>query len=125
MENSFQTSFIPKKPIVPTKTKGKKTKSLFLLITTTLLIISGVAAGALYIYKSQLVESRTSKSNSLSTIRSNFEENTIEELALYNKRMEAQSGFKNQLFYPSIVSSSERTIPEVQYIVVNMSLRDT
>lgn len=117
MENSFQTSFIPKKPIVPTKTKGKKTKSLFLLITTTLLIISGVAAGALYIYKSQLVESRTSKSNSLSTIRSNFEENTIEELALYNKRMEAAKVvLKNHVVLSPLFSLlSEITIPEVQY----------
>jgi len=117
MENSFQTSFIPKKPIVPNKTKEKKTKSLFLLIATTLLIISGVISVGLYIYKSQLVESRSSRSNSLSTIRSNFEENTIEELALYNKRMEtAKMVLKNHVVLSPLFSLlSEITIPEVQY----------
>jgi hypothetical protein len=117
MENSFQTSFIPKKPIVPNKTKEKKTKSLFLLITTTLLIISGVISVGLYVYKSQLVESRTSRSQSLSTIRSNFEENTIEELSLYNKKMEtAKMVLKNHVVLSPLFSLlSEITIPEVQY----------
>ncbi|HPI66692.1 MAG TPA: hypothetical protein PLG45_00895, partial [Candidatus Paceibacterota bacterium] len=84
MENSFQTSFIPKKPITPNKVKSNKPKNLFLLIATLLVVISGLAAGGLYFYKVSLLKIQESRSNSLSIIRNNFEEQTIIELRSFS-----------------------------------------
>ena len=117
MENSFQTSFIPKKPITPTKAKSNKPKNLFLLIATLLVVISGLAAGGLYFYKVSLLKIQESRSNSLSIIRNNFEEQTIIELRSFSERMKAAKSILEEhvVLSPLFSLLSEITIPQVQY----------
>lgn len=117
MENTFQTSFIPKKPITPTKKKGNSPKNLFLVIATALLIISAVAGGGLYLYKEKISKDRKIKSESLSVIRNNFEEEAIKELREYSNRMEtAKVILENHIVLSPLFSLlSEITIPQVQY----------
>ncbi len=117
MENSFQTSFIPKKPITPTKAKSNKPKNLFLLIATLLVVIAGLSAGGLYFYKISLLKVKESRSDSLSIIRNNFEEQTIEELRSFSNRMEtAKKIIKGHVVLSPLFSLlSEITIPHVQY----------
>jgi hypothetical protein len=117
MENSFQTSFIPKKPITPNKVKSNKPKNLFLLIATLLVVISGLAAGGLYFYKVSLLKIQDSRSNSLSIIRNNFEEQTIIELRSFSERMKAAKSILEEhvVLSPLFSLLSEITIPQVQY----------
>lgn len=119
MENSFQTSFIPKKPITSSNTSvsGKEPINFFSLIITLILIISILASGGLYFYKLYLNKQKDSLSSSLSLSRDSFEKDTIEELELFNRRTEAA----NKILSSHIVLSplfsllGEITIPQVQY----------
>ncbi len=117
MENTFQTSFIPKKPITPTKKKSSKPRNLFLVIATILLILSVIAGGGLFLYKEKLSQDRRTKSNSLATIRNNFEEEAIKELRDYSNRMKtAKTILDNHIVLsPLFGLLSEITIPQVQY----------
>ena len=116
MENSFQTSFIPKKPIISTSSK-RESKSLFGIITTFLLIISIIGSLGMFLYKSYLINRRDSLATSLSSIRDTFEKGTIDELKLYDKRTSIAQQILNGhiVLSPTLTLLGEITIPSIQY----------
>jgi hypothetical protein len=116
MENSFQTSFIPKKPMV-SSLEDKEPRSLVLWIATLLLIISVVASIILFVYKIYLTKQRESSSASLLLARDSFEKDTIDELELFDKRTEAAKQVLNKhvVFSPMFALLGDITIPSIQY----------
>ncbi len=116
MENSFQTSFIPKKPVV-SNNSIKTPKSLLMIILTFILVVSVLASGGLYLYKNYLTKQRESYSQALSEARDSFEKETIEELALFNKRTESAKEILNShlVLSPVFILLGKVTIPQVQY----------
>lgn len=116
MENSFQTSFIPKKPIT-SSVSAKEPKSLFSIIATFLLVASLIGTAGLYVYKSYLAKQKESSSSSLTLIRDSFEKDTIDELDLFNKRTEASKQILNShiVLSPMFNLLGEITIPSIQY----------
>jgi hypothetical protein len=116
MENSFQTSFIPKKPMV-SSTSDKEPRSLLLWIATLLLIISVAASIILFVYKIYLTKQKESSSASLLLARDSFEKDTIDELELFDKRMGAAKVIlgSHVVFSPMFALLGEITIPTVQY----------
>jgi hypothetical protein len=116
MENSFQTSFIPKKPVVSSKI-NKTPKSLLLIILSFLLIVSVLASIGLFLYKNYLIKQKESYSTELSLVRESFEKDTIDELALFDKRTESAKGILNDhiVLSPVFVLLGEITIPSIQY----------
>ncbi len=117
MENSFQTSFIPKKPVVSNK-PIKTPKSLLLIILTFLLIVSVLASIGLFLYKNYLIKQKETYSTELSTVRESFAKDTIDELALFNKRTESAKEILNDhiVLSPLFVLLGEITIPSIQYV---------
>ncbi len=117
MENSFQTSFIPKKPINAIEQANKSPISLFKILTLVLLISMGIGSGALYLYKNYLITQKQVLSDSLQKISDSFEEKTIDKLALFDRRASASK----QILASHIVLSplfnllGTLTIPQVQY----------
>jgi len=90
MENSFQTSFIPKKPILagntPTSTTSSTT-SITMVVTVFIFIVMLAGAAGLYVYKNYyLIKNKEELSANLSKIRGSFEKDTIAELELYDNR---------------------------------------
>jgi len=116
MENSFQTSFIPKKPIT-SSAPDKAPRSLFSLISTFLLIILVVAIAGLFAYKMFLTKQKETLSASLAEARDSFEKDTIEELSMFDERTSvAKKVLSNHLiFTPMFTLLGEITIPSVQY----------
>lgn len=117
MENSFQTSFIPKKPVTSSLSE-KEPKSFFSIVTLFLLILSIVISGGLFLYKSYLTSQQQSLSESLTLTRDSFEKDTIDELDLFNKRTESAKQIlgKHIVLSPMFSLLGEITIPQVQYI---------
>lgn len=120
MENSFQTSFIPKKPMA-TGTTGREPRNFLSLLAIFLLIVSILASGGVYLYKSYLTKQEISLSASLSATRGSFEKDTIDDLELFNKRTEAARKIlaNHTILSAMFARLGEVTIPSVQYITFN------
>jgi len=117
MENTFQTSFIPKKPVVSNNNIRKAPKSLLLIVLSFLLVVSIVASIGLFLYKNYLIKQKESYSTELSLSRDSFEKETIDELALFNKRTESAKQIldKHLVLSPVFVLLGEITIQTIQY----------
>ena len=119
MENSFQTSFIPKKPITeaPVKATGGGSVNFFTVIAVFILIVAGGVSGGLYLYKNILVSQKASLSASLLKGRDNFEKDTIDELELFDKRASAAKDVLSShlVLSPMFDLLGSLTIPSIQY----------
>lgn len=119
MENSFQTSFIPKKPITTTTGGGysRPPTSIFTVLSFVLLIVVGLASGGLFLYKNYLIKQESVLSSSLERVKETFEQNTLDELELYDKRVSAAKSVldKHIIFSPMFALLGAITIPSVQY----------
>jgi hypothetical protein len=119
MENSFQTSFIPKKPIIGASVVSSKSSSinLFSVLAVIILFIAGIASGALFLYQNYLTKEKETLSSSLSKIQNYFDKDTINDLSTFDKRSSAA----NLVLKGHIVLSplfkliGDITIPQVQY----------
>jgi hypothetical protein len=119
MENSFQTSFIPKKPVtteVVSSSSGSSV-SLFKVITILLLIVMSIASGGLFLYKNYLINQKAVLSDSLSKARDSFEQGTIDELSLFDKRTKAAKQILSGhiVLSPMFALLGSITIPQIQY----------
>ena len=115
--NSFQTSFIPKKPLTSSVVE-KEPRNFFSIITTFLLIVSILFSTGLYLYKNYLIKQEDGLSASLTAIRNSFEKDTIDVLELFNKRTETAKQIldKHNVLSPMFALLGEITIPQIQYI---------
>lgn len=125
MENSFQTSFIPKK-LVTSDSSDKEPRSIFSLIATLLFILSILISGGLFVYKIYLTKQEKSLSISLSRTRDSFEKDTIDELELFDKRTQSAEKIlsNHTVFSPMFALLGEITIPQVQYTDFKQSVTD-
>jgi hypothetical protein len=121
MDNSFQTSFIPKKPVTSSTRSIRPVTSPITAIAVFILIIVGVSCAGLYIYKSYLIKQKQTLSASLDKIKQSFEGDTINELELYDKRVTAsQKVLDNHIvFSPMFSLLGSLTIPTIQYTKFN------
>lgn len=117
MENSFQTSFIPKKPVGTNTSRFKEPISIFLVVPILILIISVLLSIFLFIYKSTLVKQESDLSASLLSIRDSFEQDTIKELNAFDNRTKIARDLLDShfVFSPMFKLLGEITIPSVQY----------
>lgn len=120
MENSFQTSFIPKKPITTTTNSGNKIKqptSLFSLISIFLLVIMGILSAGVYLYKGFLQTQKQTLSEQLLKSRDKFEKETIEDLELFDKRSKSSKQVLDGhiVLSPMLALLGSLTIPSIQY----------
>jgi len=127
MENSFQTSFIPKKPITSgTTTSGKEPTNFFSLITGILLVIAILASAGLFVYKMYLTKQKDTLSASLLVNRDSFEQGTIDELALFNRRTDSAKQILSNhvVLSPLFALLGDITIPQVQYTNFDQQIDD-
>lgn len=91
MEQNFQTSFIPKKPILKESTVSARPVSIFLIISLFVLFTVLLATGGLYFYKTIEVKNIADMDKTLSLARNRFEPTKIVELQTFDKRLRASS----------------------------------
>ena len=120
MENSFQTSFIPKKPIVGSSTivsSSSSSISIFMVLAVIILFVAGASAGGLFLYKNYLTTQIGNLSSSVVKAKNNFDKDTINELELFDKRTStAGTVLKNHIVLSPIFKMiADVTISQVQY----------
>lgn len=87
MEQQFQTSFIPKKPLTEEPVARTRPVSLFTFITTILFFASLLIGGGVYFYKTYLTKQATELEKSLVTARASFEPKLVSDLSRLDKRI--------------------------------------
>ena len=91
MEQNFQTSFIPQKPIVKERTSSSQPVSIFLIISLFVLFAVLLATGGLYFYKGVMKNNITEMEKPLNLAKNRFEPAKIAELQVLDKRLRASS----------------------------------
>ena len=91
MEPNFQTSFIPKKPIVEERAVSARPIGIFTIVSIFILFTVILATGGLYLYKANLVKNIAKMENDLNLAKNRFEPSKITELQLLDKRLRAAS----------------------------------
>lgn len=89
MEQNFQTSFIPKKPIIEDTAKSSTSSGFFVIITILIFVTVVLAYGGLFLYSNILTKNITTKKEQLDRANERFEINRINELKLLDKRLKA------------------------------------
>ena len=102
MDTKFQSSFIPKQPInEPIRTHSGS--NIFFLISFLILIISGVGAGAAYLWNTQLDNQIIAVNNNLSLARNSFDQNTVKEFVRLNDKINVSNTLLKQHTAPSVL----------------------
>ena len=110
MEQNFQTSFIPKKPMVEQTVAAKRPISLLLVISIIILISVALVSGGAYFYKNILLQNVSKMENDLKLAQNRFELSKINQLKLLDKRLE----YANQILTNHItVSPIFQTLQDV------------
>src|SRR3989338_2443351 len=91
MEQNFQTSFIPKKPMI--EERVVKTRSIGLLNVLSVFILFTIllVTVGLYFYKGIVIKSITQMENTLNLAKNRFEPAKIAELQVLDRRLRASS----------------------------------
>jgi hypothetical protein len=90
MEPKFNTSFIPKKPIVADSgiiSRAPEAKNIFTTIATAVFILTLFATGAVFLYKNILIRQVSDADKALNDARSAFETDKIQSLLDLNARI--------------------------------------
>lgn len=118
MEQNFQTSFIPKAPIVQDETpKGKQPMSLFLVFSIIMFLTIVVVYGGLFFYQITLKQSIEKYKADLELAKGRFEIDRINELKVLDKRLIAGSKIldKHITISPIFQILQEITMKSVRY----------
>lgn len=89
MDQNFQTSFIPKKPIVPEREVSSRPVSIFMIISLFILFTVLLTTGGFYFYKGVLAKNIVVMKNNLILAKNRFEPAKIAELQVLDKRLRA------------------------------------
>ncbi len=88
MDPRFQTSFIPKKPIVSAPGGSPKTINLFALLATVLFIGTIILAGGVFFYKDYLEKGLEEDMKNLEEVRKEDDPNLIQKVIRLDSRIE-------------------------------------
>src|SRR3989344_1246780 len=91
MEPNFQTSFIPKKPMVVERAEKTPSVGIFTVLSFFILLAVLLATGGLYFYKGVLAKNITQMEYDLNLAKNRFEPSKITELQLLDRRLIAST----------------------------------
>ncbi len=89
MDQNFQTSFIPKKPIVKETATASRSVSIWIIISLFILFTILLATGGLYFYKVVQTKNIAGLQDNLNKAKNRFEPAKITELQVLGKRLYA------------------------------------
>jgi hypothetical protein len=87
MDQNFQTSFIPKKPMIEQGRVVKPSIGLFMIISIFLFFSMVIASGGAYFYKKVLTDNITKMKSDLILAKNRFEPSKIVQLKILDKRL--------------------------------------
>ena len=117
MDQNFQTSFIPKRPLAEDRTERPQTVSIFLFLSSIILVASLVGAGFVYFYNTSLTNQVTQMQGDLKKAESAFEGDFIEELQTMDRRINAATEVLSNhiVVSPIFATLQQTTLKSVQY----------
>lgn len=117
MEQNFQTSFIPQKPIVKERASSSQPVSIFLVISLFVLFAVLLATGGLYFYKGVMKSNIAEMEKTLNLAKNRFEPAKIAELQVLDKRLRASSEIlsKHIVTTPIFSALEKLTMKTVRY----------
>ena len=117
MDQNFQTSFIPQKPVVKERSTSSQPVSIFLIISLFILFAVLLATGGLYFYKGIIEKSIVGMQNTLTLAQNRFEPSKIVELQILDKRLTAANEIlsKHIVTTPVFKVLEEITMKTVRY----------
>lgn len=89
MDNDFQTSFIPKKPLAEERVIREKPVSIFSLVATIAFFVTLISTGGVYFYKITLTKQVAGQTASLERAKAAFEPSLVDVLQTLDKRINA------------------------------------
>ena len=117
MEPNFQTSFIPKKPIIQERVASASSIGLFMIVAIFILFTVLLASGGLYFYKAAKERNISQMQIDLDLARNRFEPERITELELLDRRLRASTEIlgKHKTITPIFESLQDITMKTVRY----------
>lgn len=124
MEQNFQTSFIPKKPIVKETVVSARPVSIFLIIALFVLFFVLLVSGGLYFYKGIVTKQIGDMQKNLELAKNRFEPAKISELQVLDKRLRASSDVlsKHVAVSPIFDALEKLTMKTVRFTKFDYSL---
>jgi hypothetical protein len=117
MEPNFQTSFIPKKPIVKERAVAARPVGILLLASIFILFVVLLGTGGLYFYKGVVAKNIADMENTLVLAKNRFEPSKITELQTLDKRLRASTEIlsKHITVTPVFTALNDLTMKTVRY----------
>jgi hypothetical protein len=127
MDQNFQTSFIPKRPLMEDRVERPKTVSMFLFFATILLIASVIGAAFVYFYKTSLTNQVTQMRSDLQKAESAFEGDFIQQLQVTDKRINAANEvLSNHVTISPVLSAlGAATLKSIQFTKFSYAVTGT
>jgi len=127
MEQNFQTSFIPKKPMVRQDVKYSRPIGFFTVVAFFVLLTVVLVTGALYFYKGVVTRNIQSMANNLKLAKERFEPAKITELQTLDKRLHAANEVlrKHIVISPIFEALQSITMKTVRYTKFDYSYDGT
>jgi len=91
MEQNFQTSFIPKKPMIEERAVATKPVGFLLVLSIFILCTMVITSGGLYFYKEIIMKNITQMETDLNLAKNRFEPSKITQLQTLDKRLRAST----------------------------------
>jgi hypothetical protein len=117
MEQNFQTSFIPKKPIIEKRTTSSRPVGIFMILSIFAFFSILIASGGLYFYKSVLQSTVIKMQSDLSLAQNRFEPSKITQLQVLDTRLKAATDIltKHIAISPIFAGLQGSTLKTVRY----------
>ncbi|HAS80765.1 MAG: hypothetical protein UR25_C0003G0033 [Candidatus Nomurabacteria bacterium GW2011_GWE1_32_28] len=126
MEQNFQTSFIPKKPMIEKRSTGSQPVSFFTIISIFIFFTIVIGTGALYFYNELLKKNIISMENDLNLAKNRFEPSKIIQLQVLDKRLNASNEIlsKHIAISPIFEALQSITMKTIAYTKFSYSFPD-
>lgn len=117
MEQDFQTSFIPKKPMLEERAVASRPVGLLTIISIFIFITIVLVSGGLYFYKGVLAKNILDMQSTLNLAQGRLERTRINELQLLDKRLHYSTEvLKNHIaLSPVFEALSKVTLKNIRY----------
>ncbi len=117
MEQNFQTSFIPKKPMIEDRVVAPRSFGFLFLISVFVLGTVLVGSGGLFFYKSVLGKNLIRMESDLNLAKNRFEPSKINQLQVLDKRLKASTQIlgKHIAISPIFTALQEITMKTVRF----------
>ena len=89
MDQNFQTSFIPKRPMIEERATPARSVGVFTIISIFIFFTILLTSGGLYFYKGVLTKNLAKMDNDLTLAHNRFEPSKIAQLQVLDKRLKA------------------------------------